>query len=75
MTEEVKFIQSGDGPVTVMDARLVRAAPELLEVCEETLVKLEHLNECGVVQMPLAMERLRAVIAKARGEPRGDVER
>ena len=54
-----------DVTVSEADMRLIAAAPELLAVCQDTLVKLEHLHSEGVVQMPRTIEALRRAIAKA----------
>lgn len=61
----------GDGEKfweTRANARLIAAAPDLLEACQETLTKLEHLNGEGIVQMPRTIAVLSAAIKKARGE-------
>jgi hypothetical protein len=50
-------------PTLVANARLIAAAPDLLEACEDALYTLSFANgDCPVCK------RLKAAIAKARGE-------
>ena len=57
------------------DARLITAAPELLEVFKADLWNVERVTKGRPVEPPLArwLEKARAVLAKVRGdEARGD---
>jgi hypothetical protein len=52
-------------------ARLIAAAPELLEVFEEALANVERVTDGGRKAVPALvkwLEKARAVLAKARGE-------
>ncbi len=49
------------------NARLIAAAPEMLEVCEHALSVL-NAKEIDALQAFTMVERLKAVINKARGE-------
>jgi len=70
---------AGDGDCDEANARLIAAAPDLLTTCEAALEELcpewcrsgpmrgtsEDCRECGAA---LLRDRMRAVIAKAKGE-------
>ena len=56
----VWMMRTGEGKA---NARLIAAAPELLEAIEELLSATQHLNPC-----PATVEKARAAIAKAKGE-------
>lgn len=53
------------------DARLIAAAPELLEMFEEALANVERVTDGGRKAAPALakwLEKARAVLAKVRGE-------
>ena len=51
------------------NARLIAAAPELLEALEAVTRRLEHvLHKNGISALPTDIKNARAAIAKARGE-------
>jgi hypothetical protein len=64
---KIARIESGNGQMSAQNAKLIAAAPDLLEACEKTL---NALNNCRLSHEPEGEteQMLRAVIAKARGE-------
>lgn len=53
-----------DMPEQRANARLIAAAPELLEALEELLAATQHLDQCHQA----TADKARAAIAKAKGE-------
>ena len=50
--------------VSLANARLIAAAPELLEALEELIAATQHLDQCHQA----TADKARAAIAKAKGE-------
>jgi len=63
-------VTAGEGMNTVENARLIAAAPELLEALEA--IMSSHVDPDGLIYLPatgsILSTRARAAIAKARGE-------
>ena len=59
----VVVMDDGKGPLTMDDARLISAAPDLMAACK---LALELLPNQGCAELGCA-EKLRAAIAKAEG--------
>ena len=65
---------AGRGPLGISEgeaeanARLIAAAPDLLEACEAALGFVEELEQRGIVADWSRKDQLRAAIDKARGE-------
>ena len=58
---------AGDGHELWANARLIAAAPELLEQCREFEKCLTHLINCGDFSQAGRREKLREVLAKVEG--------
>ena len=64
---EVVELRSQPPDTRVANARLIAAAPDMLEVCEE-LLKAYNIDICDAIAYKPAVEMARAAIAKARGQ-------
>ncbi len=57
-----------DGSEQLANARLIAAAPELLDALKSIIIKLCDMNECPALIWPSEFEKADHAIAKAEGE-------